>query len=502
MDFEVSSNSLDNISADAILLFAFEQKEGILPSQGFLMLDKVLKNQISDFVKQENFKAKEGELVIIHTCDKILAPKVFVLGFGKKEEFNQNILRKVISGFAKSNSKKLSSVALLILEEKDFKIGAEVQSQVTSEGFLLGVYQFNKYKKKDEDVKELSLIIFSESNKNMALKIKEGVRTAEIFSNATKLCRDLVNEPSAVVDPTFLAQLAQDLSKKNKDLKCTVYDRLELEKIGMGAFLGVAKGAETPPKFIHLEYCPKGLSHKKQKLAIVGKGITFDSGGLSIKRGESMFDMKMDMAGAAVVLSVFSVISEIKPQMCIMGLIAATPNLISGKSLAPGDVLKAMNGTTIEVLHTDAEGRLTLADSLSYAVKKGATEIIDLATLTGACMVALGTEYAGLMGNNEELKSKLLKVAKETGEKVWELPLVKEYKELNKSEVADVSNTSSSRYGVAITGGLFLEEFVDSKPWVHLDIAGPAYAEKSFELGPKGGTGFGVRLMLNYLKSL
>lgn len=501
MDFEVSSNSLDKISADAVLLFAFEQKEGILPAQGFSYLNKVLKNQISDFLKQENFKAKEGELTSVHSFEKILAPKVFLLGLGKKEEFNQNVLRKVIAGFTKIQSKKLSSVVLLMLDSQEIKIVVEIQSQVIAEGFLLGSYDFNKYKKKEDNGKKLTTIIFSEGNKNVALKIKEGIRTAEIFSNATIIARDLVNEPAAVVNPTFLAQMALEIAKKNREIKCTVYERSDLEKMGMGAFLGVALGADTPPKFIHLEYIPKNLAHKKQKLAIVGKGITFDSGGLSIKREESMFDMKMDMAGAAIVLAVFSVICEIKPNFLVMGLIAATPNLISGKAVVPGDVLKALNGKTIEILSTDAEGRVTLADSLSYAVKKGASEIIDFATLTGACPVALGTEYAGLLGNNKELKSKVLACAKNSGEKVWELPLVKEYKELNKSEVADVSNTSSSRYGVAITGGLFLEEFVDGKPWVHFDIAGTAFAEKSFELGPKGGTGFGVRLMLSYLKN-
>jgi leucyl aminopeptidase len=212
-----------------------------------------------------------------------------------------------------------------------------------------------------------------------------------------------------------------------------------------------------------------------------------------------MQDMKMDMAGAAIVLAVFSVISQIKPDFPVIGIVAATANMISGKSLVPGDVVRAMNGKTIEILDTDAEGRVTMADSLSFAVKEGATKILDFATLTGACMVALGDEITGLFSNNRDLTEEVKKAAFEAGEKMWELPLEKEYKEMNKSEVADISNIPNSRYGGAITAALFLEEFVDNKPWVHLDIAGPAFASKAYDLGPKGATGCGVKTVLNIL---
>lgn len=500
MTFEVSSNPLDKISADAVLVFAFEGKDEFSPTQSLYEIDNVVNGLLLEALKLEDFKAKEGELFNFSTHKKILSPRVFVLGFGKKEEFDQNKVRKVMAVFAKSAKKKIASLALTLLS-LEFKVETTLQSQVMAEGLLLGNYGFNKYKKEDDGKKELVNVIFSESNKNVQLKIKEGIRWAEIFSNATRLARDLVNEPASLVTPTFLAQMAQDLAKKNPQIKCTVYDKAQAEKMGMNAFLGVAQAADTPPKFIHLEYVPKGY-HGKPKLAIVGKGITFDSGGVSIKSWESMKTMKLDMAGAAAVLGVFSAISELSPKIAVMGLIAATPNLISAKAVVPGDVLKALNGKTIEVLSTDAEGRVTLADSLSFAVKKGASEIVDLATLTGACEVALGTDIAGLFSNNESLKEKIQKAASNAGERIWELPLVKEYKELNKSEVADIANIPSTRYGGAITAALFLEEFVDGKPWVHLDIAGPAFVEKEQELGPKGGTGFGVRLLLNFLKNL
>ncbi len=499
MNFEVASNSLDQISADGIILFAFEG-EKYIPTKNLLFIDKALKGFLSDSLNFDNFKGKKNNIFSFDTQKKILGSKIFVLGLGKKEEFDQNKLRSVTATFARVFRGKLSSLALGLLSGNEIDQDIYLQSQSIAEGFILGNYIFNKYKKKEDNLKELESIIISEENKSSSLKIKEGIETAKIICEGVKLARDLVNEPAAVINPSSLSKIAFDLAKKNNEISCKIYDREEIEKMGMGAFLGVTLGSDTPPKFIHLEYKPAG-SIKKEKLAIVGKGITFDSGGVSIKPESSMMTMKCDMAGAAAVLGLFSVISQIKPKMKIMGLIAATPNLISGKAFVPGDILTSMNGKTIEVLSTDAEGRLTMADAITYAIKNGATEIIDLATLTGACEVALGTDIAGLFSNDQNLKEKLLKSSKKTGEQLWELPLVSEYKELNKSEVADISNIPSVRYGGAITGALFLEEFVDKKPWVHLDIAGPAFYEKEHELGQKGGTGFGVRLLLEFLKN-
>jgi len=282
---------------------------------------------------------------------------------------------------------------------------------------------------------------------------------------------------------------------------CKIFDKEQAEKMGMDAFLGIARASDTPPKFIALEYTPAKVKGKR-KLAIVGKGITFDSGGINVKPGDHMQDMKMDMSGGAIVLGVFSVIAKLKPSFPVMGLIAATPNLISSTAIVPGDVVRAMNGKTIEVLNTDAEGRVTLADSLSYAVKEGATEIIDFATLTGAALVALGDEIAAMFSNNHDLLEAVKTAAYEAGEKVWELPLEKDYKALNKSDVADIANIPKSRYGGTITAALFLQEFIGNTPWIHFDIAGPAFANKPSALTRKGGTGFGVRTMLQYIEEV
>lgn len=500
MNFEITSKKLDQISSDGLVLFAFEGDK-FVPTKNLLYVDKILNGFLFNSLYFDNFKGKKNAIFSFDTQKKILASKIFVLGLGKKEEFDQNKLRSAIATFAKNYRGKLSSVSLGLLTDSETKQDIYLQSQSIAEGFILGNYLFNKYKKKDDNLKELETIIISEENKASSIKIKEGIETAKLICEGVILARDLVNEPAAVITPTSLAKIASDLAKKNKEITCKIYEREEIEKMGMGAFLGVALGSDTPPKFIHLEYSPAG-SIKKEKLAIVGKGITFDSGGVSIKPESSMMTMKCDMAGAAAVLGVFSVISQIKPKMKVMGIIAATPNLISGKAFVPGDILTSMSGKTIEVLSTDAEGRLTMADAFTYTIKKGATEIIDLATLTGACEVALGTDIAGLFSNNDSLKEKLLKSSKKTGEHLWELPLLVEYKELNKSDVADISNIPSTRYGGAITGGLFLQEFVEEKPWVHLDISGPAFYEKEHELGQKGGTGFGVRLLIDLLKDL
>jgi len=498
MNFEFSRNSLENVSADGVVVFAFETNDKPVLTKNSLDLDKILNGIILQEIEGENFKAKLGDLFSINSYRKILSTKIFVLGLGKKEEFNPNELRNAFANLARRTKGKISSIALPLLDSREIKFDIKVQSQVVAEGLLLGNYRFIKYKKKEKKEKDLEVTIFLGFNRDVQDKIKEGIEKAEFFCKATKLARDLVNEPSAVVNPTFLADLAMDIARKNKNISCTVYNKKQIEKMGMGAFLGIAQAADTEPKFIHLEYIPQGFK-KKDKIALVGKGITFDTGGISLKGDESMLNMKMDMAGAAAVLGAFSVISEVKPKMAVMGLIAATPNMVSGKSTVPGDVVRALNGKTIEILNTDAEGRVTLADSLVYAVKKGATQIIDLATLTGAAEVALGPDISALLTNNKEFGKRVEEAAFKAGEKVWKLPLEETYRKMNKSEVADIANIPSTRYGGAITGALFLEEFVNGKPWVHLDIAGPAFAKKEFNLGPKGGTGFGTRTLLNFL---
>lgn len=492
--FEVTENALPKISADALIVFAFRGKESFEATQKLEEVDRELSGKLSAALKADDFSGKENSLFKFF-ADGIASPRVIVLGLGKKDEFIAGTLRKAIAHFTKRVT-TLTSASLSPLSDSDVPLPLKAQTHMVVEGVLLGGYKFLHYKKSSG--KKLESIILS-ADKSYHEKMKQAISKAELYSSATILARDLVNEQPTVATPTYLAKVAQDIAKAHPEISCKVYDKAECEKMGMEAFLGIARAADTPPKFIYLHYKPGKPS--KRKLAIVGKGITFDSGGINVKPGDHMQTMKIDMSGAAAVLGVFSVIAKLTCDFEVIGLIASTPNLISGRSIVPGDVVRAMNGKTIEILNTDAEGRVTMADSLSFAVAEGATKIIDLATLTGACEVALGTDIAGLFSNSHDLTEKIKVAAFEAGEEAWELPLPKYYKGLNKSSVADIANIPSTRWGGAITAALFLEEFVNEKAWAHLDIAGPAYAEREFALGPKGATGYGVRMLLNLISN-
>lgn len=340
----------------------------------------------------------------------------------------------------------------------------------------------NTNQKKKDRVDEITFAKFSEND------VKEGI----IFGEAMKFTRDLANEPAQNATPTRLAEVAKNID----GIETKIYEKNECERMGMGAFLAVGQGSAQPPKFIHMKYTGK---NPKKRIAIIGKGICFDSGGLDIKPASSMLTMKDDMSGAACVLGVMSALSKLQPDIEVHGLIAACENMPSGTSYKPGDILTAKNGKTIEVDNTDAEGRLTLADALCYASELNVDEVIDIATLTGAVVVALGTFVTGIMGNDDDLIKRIIKTAEESGEKYWQLPMYKEYFNSLKSDIADMKNTGS-RMGGASAAGVFLQEFVDGPKWAHIDIAGTAYLEKPQKEFVAGATGAGVRTLLNYIK--
>ena len=427
-------------------------------------------------IEEDKFEGKFGETYLLPTYGQEKYRKILVVGFGKKEEFNPNKLREAI---AKSIKKAMS------IEAKTVAFKLEGIEFDYSEQFTMGVriadYKFDKYKseKKDKSIN----VVYVEANEPV-------VRKAEKVADAMAFTRNLANEPAQFATPTELASIACDLGLETK-----IYDKEECEKMGMGAFLAVGRGSSQEPKFIHMKYT---CANPKKKIALVGKGITFDSGGLDIKPASSMLTMKDDMSGAACVLGVMSIIKELAPQVEVHGIIAACENMPGCSAYKPGDILTAKNGKTIEVDNTDAEGRLTLADALCYACELGVDEVIDIATLTGACMVALGSQAAGIMGNDSEMVKKLINVAENNGEKYWELPLWEEYAESLKSDIADMKNTGS-RWGGAQTAGIFLQKFVKDVKWTHIDIAGVAFLEKpQKELG-KGASGAGVRTLLHYL---
>ena len=441
------------------------------------------------------FKGKENSAAAFSPKGGSPAKYVIAAGLGLKKNVNAESLRRAAALAAKKAvavSQKAVTVALpLVLNDE------ALEAQAIAEGLLLAGYSFEKYKsgKKDSGIAQGIFVIPKKSD----AAVKKGLKLGQVYADAACFARDLVNEPPSRLRPEDFARIALEVAQKGKDAGVTikVFDKKKIEEMKMGALLGVNIGSSEPPAFIHMHYKPAGAS---KSVALVGKGITFDSGGLSLKPAESMETMKMDMAGAASILSVFKAIPALKPDVEIHGIMALTENMPGGKAYKPGDVLIAMNGKSIEVLNTDAEGRIILADALTYAARLNPDCIIDLATLTGACVIALGSLVAGAMGNSDEIFEALDKASRTTGEKLWRLPLVKDYQDGLKSPIADLKNISSIRREAgSIIGGLFLQEFVDNKPWIHLDIAGPAWTDRELAYCKHGGTGFPVRTLLSYL---
>lgn len=426
-------------------------------------------------IEEDKFEGKFGSTYLLQTYGKQPARKILVIGFGKKEEFNQHKLREAVAKAIKKASSIEAKTIAFDFSGVDFDY-----SEHFTYGAFIADYAFDKYKtKKDEKIDTVYVNA-----------TKELVEKNERICRAMKVARDIANEPASYATPSKLVEIAESF-----ELDTKIYDKEECEEMGMGAYLAVAKGSSEAPYFIHMKHT---CENPKKKIALIGKGICFDSGGLDIKPAASMLTMKDDMSGAACVLGVMSVIKEFNPDVEVHGIIAACENMPGCSAYKPGDILTAKNGKTIEVDNTDAEGRLTLADALCYASELGVDEVIDLATLTGACMVALGTVAAGIVGNDDTLVKDIIKIAGEEGERYWELPMFEEYKSSLKSDVADMQNTGA-RWGGASTAGMFLKEFVKDVKWAHIDIAGVAFLDKPQNEFIKGSTGAGVRAMLGYI---
>jgi len=489
LEIKVIAGDITQTEADAIVVNLFE---GVgQPDGATAAVDKALDGAIGSLISRGQIKGKFGEVSIVHTLGKLPARMVAIAGLGKREDFNVDRIRGVAGEFCRALRKmNCCKIATILHGAGIGGMELKASAEAISEGAILGLYGFTKYKKPEyEDIAEMQIVI-REEEKVPILELAIG--KGKLVAEATNLARDMGNEPANYMTPSQMAEAAKEIAGEYS-LELKVFNREDMEEMGMGALLGVAKGSDQPAKLIILSY--KGDEHSRKALGFLGKGITFDSGGISIKPSEGMWEMKDDMAGAAAVITALGAIAKLKPKINVTAIIPATENLPSGTALKPGDVLKAMNGKTIEVISTDAEGRLILADALSYAQKLGLSPLIDLATLTGACRVALGMLYSGLFGNDRDWIDRVLGAAERTGEKMWLMPMPEEYKEQIKSEIADVKNTGN-RYGGAITAALFLAEFVDNTPWVHIDIAGPRLSTKESGYIVKGATGFGVRTLI------
>ncbi len=495
MNLVIENASIVEVESDLVVVNLFE---GIKQPAGAAgEVDTLLNGLISKFViEKEGFEGKFGKSYLLTVPECRNFSKLLVVGLGKQEDFSLDKVREISAKVLNriKGMKNIKTVTSILHGAGTAGLEPKCCAKAVAEGILLAAYCFDKYKsEKDENNIEQFKIVELDSEKFIAAK--DGLALGKIYAEAANYARNLANEPAMVATPTELAKSAQTCA----DVNVKVYEKDEIENLGMRAFLAVGQGSEQPPKFIHMKYAPE---NPKKRIAIIGKGITFDSGGLDIKPPASMLTMKDDMSAAAAMIGIMQVISRLKPEIEVNALIAACENMPSGSSYKPGDVLIAKNGKTIEVDNTDAEGRITLADVITFAEDElKVDEIIDMATLTGACMVALGSAASGIMGNNQEFINKLIESGKKAGEKYWQLPLYDDYKDSLKSDIADMRNTGS-RMGGASIAGVFLQNFIlKDTPWVHIDIAGTAYLDKANKLGQKAATGVGVRTLLNYILS-
>lgn len=488
MELQASDKSCLTWKGDCLVIGLCEEA---LPLSGeWLKVSDRFSGLLQELIEEADFAGKEGTSGVIRIGKNADVRKLGIVGLGPTSKLTPEGLRRAAATAAKlAKKEKCSSLGLSF---PTWNGDPAMTAQVLAEGATLALHKDDRFKSEDDDkavaVDQVELLDLA--GQTHALELAQQVCDGVI------LARELVSAPANVVTPETLAATAQEMAS-TYGLELEVLEREDCEKLGMGAYLGVAQASDLPPKFIHLTYKPSGTP--KRKLAIVGKGLTFDSGGLNLKpTGSGIETMKIDMGGAAATFGAAKAIAQIKPDVEVHFISAACENMISGRAMHPGDILTASNGKTIEINNTDAEGRLTLADALVFADKLGVDAIVDLATLTGACMIALGDDIAGLFTPADDLSAELSQAAAAAGEKLWQMPMEEKYFEGMKSIVADMKNTGP-RPGGAITAALFLKQFVKDTPWAHLDVAGPVWSEKEGAYNNPGGTGYGVRTLVQWV---
>lgn len=495
---EAKKGDLGGLSADIAIVCRFKG-DPVLPGP----VDRGLAQRLVEIAKVDRFEGRAGRHLLWHAApsDGLKCRRYLMLGLGKRDELTLERYRRHL-GDALVECDRLGavSVALPLLLAGASPFPAREAAVALAEAILLGTYRFDRHRSEPRaGRKHLREVLVAAGDASLR-EVTDGIGFGEMTAGATNFARDLVNEPAGELPPQRMVEIARQVAEEEK-IAIKVFEPDDLGRMGMGGILGVGQGSNHPPRLIQLEYKPE--ERPVRKVALVGKGLTFDSGGLSLKTSEGMETMKCDMAGSAAVLATLKALPGLAPRTEVVGLMGMAENMPGGGAIRPGDVLKIMNGKTVEVRNTDAEGRLVLADLLSYASTfKDVEEAIDVATLTGACVVALGPMAAGVLGNSRELVDDILSAAAKAGEPMWPLPLYPEYSEHIKSDIADIKNTGI-RYGGAITAALFLSEFVrEGLRWAHVDIAGPAFCDKEYSYMKKGGSGVGVRTLIRYLMDL
>ncbi len=489
MKIEFVSTPLADISSPALAAYSFE--EAPTSSGTVEKLPEETRGLLQEMNKGGELTGKAFECTPLRWPDGVSADRLLVVGAGKSQKFSETQLRHLAGAAVRHlRSRGVKQIAWVL--------GSVAPSTITAvvEGALLADYDADSYRTESKDEKGIDALILATGGEPLPVEAHAAIERGRILGEAENFARDLVNEPSNRLTPTRLAEQAEKMAVQF-GLACEVLGPEEIQKLKMGAFWAVAQGSREPARLIVIRYLPEGAP-AEPVIGLIGKGITFDSGGISIKPSENMHEMKTDMAGGATMLGVMQAVAQLKPLVRVIALIPATENMPGGNAYKPGDVITSMSGKTIEVLNTDAEGRLVLADALTYARRLGCTVLIDAATLTAAVMIALGSITTGVFGWNKDWVNRILAAAHHAGEKMWQLPVDEDYRDLYKSSIADLANTGG-RYGGAITGAMFIGEFAGDTPWVHLDIAGTRWANDEKPYRAKGPTGHGVRTLVQLL---
>jgi leucyl aminopeptidase len=498
MKFELVGTAPSTVETELLVVFAADQNtnkdKNANPQVVLLTTDESLKEAVGKVLSSGEFKAKANEMLLLHRPQGLKASRVLIVGLGYAAKASLHDLRKA-AGSAARFAKPRSIRALAILPPANFSTRQTIRA--IAEGAIVADFDSDTYRTDRKDLSIISLTILIAESDNDA--VETGLREGVIVAESQNFARSLINEPGNRMTPTILGQKATDMAREF-GLKCEVYGAGKLHELKMGAFWSVAQGSEEPPALIVMTYEPAGAP-VTPVLGLVGKGITFDTGGISLKSADNMEKMKYDMAGGAAMIATMRAIAQLKPNVKVISIVCATENMPSGKAQKPGDVQIAMSGKSIEVINTDAEGRLVLADGLFYARQLGATHLIDAATLTGAVAAALGQVNAGVFSNDDPTYERFVKAQETSGEKFWRLPVDDEYREQIQSSIADIRNTGLTRFGGATNAAMFLKEFVDETPWVHLDIAATAWLDADKPWIAKGPSGIAVRSIIEWVRS-
>ena len=487
MKITVRRGEIQKQRADALVVNLFA---GTTPSGETAAVDRALEGQISAAINLGDFSGSSCETLLLYTKGAIASPRVLVVGLGARESFDLEASRRAAAQAVNAlEDTGCTRIASILHGGGDAGLEVETAAQALAEASILTQYRFEYYRSgpKSTSLKQLVLV---ENDPSKLTALRSGVKSGRALASATAFARDLINHPGQTVTPVYLASEARRLARAY-DIKARILDEKAMAKMGMGALMSVGQGSANPPRFICMEYNGR---KREQPLVFVGKGITFDSGGLSLKSVSGIVSMKKDMSGAAAVFGAMQAAAELNLPRRIIGLVAAAENMPDGNAFRPGDALKTLSGKTIEILSTDAEGRLVLADALTYAQRFKPAAVVDLATLTGACVTALGHHAAGIFSNNDPLCERLITAGQQTHERLWRLPLWPEYRQQIEGDIADIKN-SGGPPGGASTAAALLSEFAQGFPWAHLDIAGTASSDAHRHYLRKGGVGFGVRLL-------